>query len=166
MTSLYMLCCATVFVAFSDELMRLFTRDEHVIRIGRTLLVFAAVYQLFDAMYVIYNGALRGAGDTLVPAVVTAALCWGITVGLGYFIARTWPHWGVVGPWGAATFYGVVLGVYLLPRHFPARKRSSRYTPRSRTTAPNPLACPGLARRSPRCTTRTPPDAVERNATT
>jgi MATE family multidrug resistance protein len=125
-TSLYMLCCATVFVAFSDELMRLFTRDEHVIRIGRTLLVFAAVYQLFDAMYVIYNGALRGAGDTLVPAVVTAALCWGITVGLGYFIARTWPHWGVVGPWGAATFYGVVLGVYLLLRFLAGKWREIR----------------------------------------
>jgi MATE family multidrug resistance protein len=88
--------------------------------------VFAAVYQLFDAMYVIYNGALRGAGDTLVPAVVTAALCWGITVGLGYFIARTWPHWGVVGPWGAATFYGVVLGVYLLLRFLAGKWREIR----------------------------------------
>jgi MATE family multidrug resistance protein len=115
-TSLYMLCCAAAFVIFSEPLMRLFTSDPNVIRIGRTLLVFAAVYQLFDAMYVIYNGALRGAGDTFIPAVVTAALCWGITVIGGYLIARTWPQWGVSGPWGAATFYGVLLGLFLLAR--------------------------------------------------
>jgi MATE family multidrug resistance protein len=125
-TAVYMLCCAAVFVIFSEQLMRLFTTDEHVIRIGRTLLTFAAVYQLFDAMYVIYNGALRGAGDTFVPAVVTAALCWSITVTGGYFIARTWPQWGVVGPWGAATFYGVVLGVYLLLRFLAGKWREIR----------------------------------------
>ena len=44
------------------------------------LLIFAAVYQFFDAMYIVYNGALRGAGDTFVPAVMTGVLCWGITV--------------------------------------------------------------------------------------
>ncbi len=125
-TSVYMLCCAVLFVLLSDPLMRLFTADENVIRIGRTLLLFAAVYQLFDAMYVIYNGALRGAGDTFVPAVVTAGLCWGITVTGGYLIARTWPHWGVVGPWGAATLYGVILGVYLLLRFAAGRWREIR----------------------------------------
>ena len=31
---------------------------------GAILMIFAAVYQLFDAMYIIYSGALRGAGDT------------------------------------------------------------------------------------------------------
>ena len=54
------------------------------------LLIFAAVYQFFDAMYIVYNGALRGAGDTLVPAVMTGVLCWGITVFGGYAVARRW----------------------------------------------------------------------------
>src|SRR5205807_10211678 len=70
-------------------------------------------YQLFDAMYVVYNGALRGAGDTFVPALVTAVLCWSITVAGGYWIAHTWPQFGVVGPWIAATVYGVILGIFI-----------------------------------------------------
>jgi MATE family multidrug resistance protein len=80
------------------------------------LLIFAGVYQLFDAMYVIYNGALRGAGDTFIPAMVTATLCWSITVAGGYWIAHTWPRIGVIGPWSAASFYGVVSGIFMWRR--------------------------------------------------
>jgi multidrug resistance protein, MATE family len=124
--AVYMLACAALFVLAAEPLMRLFTQDPEVIRIGRTLLIFAAVYQLFDAMYVVYNGALRGAGDTLIPAVVTAGLCWGITVVGGYWIARLWPQWGVSGPWSAAMFYGVVLGLFLVLRFSAGRWTSIR----------------------------------------
>ena len=31
-------------------------------------MLFIGAYQIFDAMFLIYVGALRGAGDTLVPA--------------------------------------------------------------------------------------------------
>src|SRR6185369_4487195 len=76
----YMLACAAVFVLARRQLIGLFTIDDQVMRTGATLLVFAAAYQLFDAMYVVYYGAPRGAGDTFVPAVATAGLCWSITV--------------------------------------------------------------------------------------
>src|SRR5438067_652347 len=73
----------------------------------------AGIFQLFDAMYVGFNAALRGAGDTFVPAMVTAVLCWSITVAGGYWVARTWPQLGVIGPWSAATVYGVILGLFI-----------------------------------------------------
>lgn len=98
------------------QLMGMFTADVHVLRIGGELLIFAAVYQLFDAMYIVYNGALRGAGDTFVPAIVTGGLCWGITVLGGYAVARFEPSWGPVGPWSCALFYGVILGFFMLIR--------------------------------------------------
>ena len=79
-TAVYMIACGVALFAFRRQLIGLFTADVDVIRTGSTLLVFAAVYQLFDASYIVYNGALRGAGDTLVPAVVLGTLCWGITV--------------------------------------------------------------------------------------
>ena len=85
-------------------------------RIGATLLVFAAIYQFFDAMYIVYNGALRGAGDTFVPAVATAVLCWSITVVGGLVIARTMPRFGPAGPWTAATVYGAILGIFMYTR--------------------------------------------------
>jgi MATE family multidrug resistance protein len=125
-TAVYMVACGLLFFFGRYRLMGLFTADPQVLRIGQVLLVVAAIYQLFDAMYIIYNGALRGAGDTLVPAIMTATMCWAITVFGGYFVSRTWPQIGPVGPWVAAALYGVILGVFLLVRFRRGRWQSIR----------------------------------------
>jgi MATE family multidrug resistance protein len=114
--SAYMLLCAVFFVVFRNQLIGLFTHDPEVRRLGATLLVFAAVYQLFDAMYIVYFGALRGAGDTFIPAIATAVLCWSMTVFGGYMVARHAPQLGPAGPWYVATAYGGILGVFMLVR--------------------------------------------------
>jgi hypothetical protein len=59
---------------FRYPLIGLFSSDPEVQRVGSQIMFFIALYQIFDAMFVVYVGALRGAGDTLVPAVVQAAL--------------------------------------------------------------------------------------------
>jgi multidrug resistance protein, MATE family len=115
-TAAYMLTCGLLFFLGRNVLIGLFTHDPEILRVGAMLLVFAAVYQFFDAMYIIYNGALRGAGDTFIPAVATAGLCWGITVGGGYAVARLRPDWGPAGPWTVATIYGIILGFFMLIR--------------------------------------------------
>ncbi len=89
----YMLSCGLFFFAGRHVLIGLFSDDPEVLRVGSMLLVFAAVYQFFDAMYIIYNGALRGSGDTFIPAVATASLCWSLTVFGGYIIARRHTEW-------------------------------------------------------------------------
>jgi MATE family multidrug resistance protein len=116
LASVYMIICGVLFVVFRYPLIHVFTDDPDVARIGATLLIFAGVYQLFDAMYLVYNGALRGAGDTFVPAVATATLCWGVTVFGGYMIAHYFPSLGVVGPWTVCTIYGLILGVFIMAR--------------------------------------------------
>ena len=106
----------------------------------RTLLTFAAVYQFFDALYIIYNGALRGAGDTLVPAVVTGVLCWGITVVGGYLASpATSRALGPGGPWLVATAYGVILGVVHL-HPLPPRGLAEHPSMQPRRAG---LECPG-----------------------
>jgi MATE family multidrug resistance protein len=109
----YMLGCGLLFFIFRRHLIELFSDDPKVIAIGATMLIFAAIYQLFDAMYIVYYGALRGAGDTFVPAVATAVLCWSITVGGGYAVARYLPQFGPAGPWTLATTYGAILGLFI-----------------------------------------------------
>ena len=116
LTAIYMVSCGVFFYLGRHRLMHLFTSDPEILNTGAKLLVFAAVYQFFDALYITYNGALRGAGDTLVPAVATAILCWGITVLGGYLVARRWPELGPEGPWTAATIYGVILGIFIYSR--------------------------------------------------
>jgi MATE family multidrug resistance protein len=114
--AVYMLSCAVMFFLFRRELMRLFTDEPEVLRIGAMMLVFGAVYQLADAVYVTYIGALRGAGDTFVPAVLTAVLNWSMTVGVGFVVAKYVRSWGAVGPWVVATLYGLVLSSFIWTR--------------------------------------------------
>ena len=116
LTATYMIGCGLVLFLARRPLMRLFTDDPEVLSIGGTLLVFAAIYQLFDALYIVYNGALRGVGDTLIPAIATGVLCWSITVGGGRWIARTHPAYGPAGPWVAAMIYGGTIGLFIFGR--------------------------------------------------
>jgi MATE family multidrug resistance protein len=112
----YMTACGLVYILARNVLMGLFTHDPEVLRIGGMLLIFGGIYQVFDAMYIVYNGALRGAGDTFVPAVATAVLCWGIAVGGGYLVAWWRPGWGPAGPWTVASVYGMILGAFIFLR--------------------------------------------------
>ena len=112
----YMMCCGVVFFLGRNTFIRLFSDNPDVIRVGAILLTFAAIYQLFDALYIIYIGALRGAGDTFWPAWVTAILCWTIVVGGGTAVGVYVPQWGPTGPWIMASLYGAILGVYLIVR--------------------------------------------------
>jgi MATE family multidrug resistance protein len=119
--AVYMVACGLFFFLGRHDLIRFFSHDPVVVREGAALLIFAAIYQFLDALYINYNGALRGAGDTLVPAVATGALCWTITVFGGYWVARTWPQWGPIGPWLAATTYGLILGAFMFLRFHRGR---------------------------------------------
>jgi multidrug resistance protein, MATE family len=127
-TAVYMLTCGVIFYVGRYRLIGLFTEDAEVLRIGAMLLIFAAGYQFADALYIGYNGALRGAGDTFVPAVVTAGLCWSMVLGLGYAVAKWWPELGVAGPWAVSMVYGVVLGIFILWRFRSGRWRRIHLT--------------------------------------
>jgi MATE family multidrug resistance protein len=115
-TAIYMVTCGVLFFLGRNQLIGLFSDDPQVRRIGAQMMIFAAIYQFFDAVYIVYNGALRGAGDTFVPAVATAVLCWGITVFGARWIAVHFPQWGTAGPWTVATIYGVILGIFIYLR--------------------------------------------------
>jgi MATE family multidrug resistance protein len=136
--AVYMLLCAVLFVVARDELIGIFVQDPQIRRLGAILLIFAAVYQLFDAMYIVYFGALRGAGDTFVPAIVTGVLCWSMTVLGGYLVAQRAPQLGPAGPWYVATAYGAILGVFMLVRFMRGGWRSIHLErPAASDTVPN-----------------------------
>lgn len=115
-SSVYMLFCGISFYVFRHQLIGLFSSNLEVRRVGAIYLIYAAIYEQFDSMYVIFIGALRGAGDTLVPAVMVATLCFAICVGGGVLVAVYLPQLGYGGPWMAATVYGIISGIFLLVR--------------------------------------------------
>jgi multidrug resistance protein, MATE family len=119
----YMLACAVVFVVFRKELVLLFVKEDtppgdlsEIVRLGSMFLIAAATFQAFDALAMTTSGALRGAGDTVVPGVLTMVLAWGVIVGGGTAMVRFWPGLESLGPWIAASTYIAVLGTLLMGR--------------------------------------------------
>ena len=112
----YMGAMGIVFVLFGTELMSLFSNRQEVIEVGVQLLILAAVFQVFDAIAITYSHALRGAGDTLWPAVVSAVLVWVLMVGGAMVTVYVRPDWGACGPWGLATVFVTIIGVVFAVR--------------------------------------------------
>lgn len=124
----YMILCGLAFVFVSGPLMRVFTTDPEIIRIGKVLFIFCAIYQLFDAMFIVYSNALRGVKDTFWPSLVQITLCWTMVVGGGMLMARLKPEWGVGGPWTIGAVYGMILGAYLFARFHTGRWQHAKVT--------------------------------------
>jgi MATE family multidrug resistance protein len=87
-------------------------------------MICAAVFQTFDALGIVYAGALRGAGDTLVPGAVTVGLSWAVIVGFGWWLVENAPGLESLGPWIASAAYIIVLGVFLAFRFESGRWRT------------------------------------------
>lgn len=120
MAMVYMTVCAALMFAFRGPLVAIFADGQgdpelaaEVVAIGSTLMICAAVFQTFDALGIVYAGALRGAGDTLVPGAVTVGLSWAVIVGFGWWLTENAPGLASLGPWIASAAYIIVLGVFL-----------------------------------------------------
>jgi len=101
---IYMGLVGLCFFVFRNDLMAFWSPDDkEVIRIGTNIFIFAAIFQVFDAMLLTYYDALRGAGDTLWLAIVEVSSAT-IIMGLGGFcMLKFFPELGAMGPWIAAT---------------------------------------------------------------
>ena len=122
MAIVYMTVCGLAMAIWRDSLVGVFVDADdaaiaaEVITIGSRLMICAAVFQTFDAVGIVYTGALRGAGDTLVPGVATIVLSWSLIVGLGAWLAWNRADWTSVGPWVGASVYIIVYGVWMALR--------------------------------------------------
>lgn len=109
----FMLVAAAVFVLFGRALIGAFTADPRVLQIGTTLLLVAAIFQLFDGLQGVATGVLRGLGDTRTAMLWNLAGHWFIGLPLGYtlcFIAGL----GVIGLWWGLSSGLIICGVALL----------------------------------------------------
>ncbi|MHC4475485.1 MAG: MATE family efflux transporter [Planctomycetota bacterium] len=106
----YMGFVGLCFFLFRNGIMRFWSSDDKVIGAGVNILILAAVFQVFDAAALVYGGALRGAGDTMWLAVVSSFRAVVLALG-GVLLVWFVPAWGPVGPWAAATFSIVAVGI-------------------------------------------------------
>ncbi|MCK5843213.1 MAG: MATE family efflux transporter [Victivallales bacterium] len=90
----YILFTGTCYLLFPDLLLTFFRPDgaeesakfAEVVERGRTILAFAAAYNLFNSVRFVFMGALRGAGDTKIPMWIIIGCSWGIMAPGGYLL--------------------------------------------------------------------------------
>lgn len=102
------LACAVVvggcLYVFAGGVAGLYTGDAELRRVAAGLIVFVAVYHLFDALQAVAVNILRGYKRAVVPMLIYAVALWGVGLGGGYAIGLT----GVDLAWlGLATPMGV-----------------------------------------------------------
>ena len=90
-------------------MMCLFTDDAEVIRIGWEYLLIMAGFFVVHGGLNIYNGALRGAGDTLFPMVVSITCLWLIRIPLAYAFSALWGRSGIWWAIGCSLCIGLVV---------------------------------------------------------
>lgn len=99
------------------DLVALFNDEPEVLRWGARLLIFCAVFQVFDAMNITFSHALRGAGDTHWIAGVVLVGSVVVLMGGSYAVMTFMPQLGSAGPWSAATLYATLIGLLFAARY-------------------------------------------------
>jgi len=101
---------------FRKPLVTLFSADPKIIALGASIMILAALIQPFQSSFQIYAGALRGAGDSLYPALSLAVGILVIRPSLSFLLIHVW-GFGLFGAWLALVFdqmtrFGLILVRY------------------------------------------------------
>src|SRR6478735_11265139 len=111
--ALFMSCSGLALFLFARPIARAYTPEAAVVNAGATLLLVAAVFQLFDGLQVVATGAVRGAGNTRIPMLANFVGYWVIGLPLGAFLCFKLKM-GAVGMWLGLCLALVLIGSALL----------------------------------------------------
>ncbi len=131
MSLIYMTACGAVYIFAPDVLLGPFAAGadpaafEGIAGVARILLRFVAIYSIFDMFNVIFAAALKGAGDTAYPLVLTVTLGT-FAMLLPALVLCRYLGYGVYAAWMAASAYVVLIGLLMIRRFRGGRWRSMR----------------------------------------
>lgn len=114
------LLIAVFFIFASSQLTGLFLKGnepgyQEINQLATSFLIIAAIFQCFDGIQSIANGALRGLKDTLVPMILSIGCYWCLGVGSAYYLAFH-THLGSSGIWYGFTLGLISIGIILTIR--------------------------------------------------
>lgn len=130
MSAVYAVITSLIFLIFPETLVSLFIDPNeperaNLLRIGASLIMIAALFQLVDGLQVLALGLLRGVQDTTVPMVMATISYWVIGLPASYLLAFTF-GFGALGLWLGLVIGLAVAAVLLLWRFWG---RSVKITP-------------------------------------
>ncbi len=96
MTALISLSVTLIAWIFATPIMGIFTTDPAVVEAGKDYLYIVSLFYIVFSTMFVYNGVLRGAGDTLIPMFITLFALWFIRIPVSYYLAL---KFGPVGIW-------------------------------------------------------------------
>ncbi len=105
-----MLVCGLLLFIYAPQLASFMTKDTKSMSYTTSYLQMCALAQPLQAMAMIYNGALQGAGDTKVPMWITIATHWLIRQPLAWILAISY-SFGPRGVWIAMAFSSATSGL-------------------------------------------------------
>lgn len=106
---IFSLITFTAIYFFGEEMMRAFTNDPAVIAIGKEYLLIIGGFFIVHGALNIYNGALRGAGDTIFTMATSLLCLWLIRIPLAYQLSARYGRQGIWWAIGISIAIGLVI---------------------------------------------------------
>ena len=120
--ALGLLTFAAVYL-FGNEMMRIFTKDIDVVAIGKEYLLIIGGFFIVHGALNVYNGALRGAGDTLFPMITSLVCLWLIRIPLAYYLSSWLGRSGIWWAIGISITIGLIVTFVYYKIGFWKRRR-------------------------------------------
>ena len=108
---LWMAIMGAISFVFATPIMRLFSQDAEVVRLGVAAIRAVALAQPFWAMIFVQSGALRGLGNTTFPLRANTTGIW-LTMGLAW-LAVTYFNGGISHVWSAFLISSPLMAAFL-----------------------------------------------------
>ena len=108
---------------FGNEMMRIFTKDIDVVAIGKEYLLIIGGFFIVHGALNVYNGALRGAGDTLFPMITSLVCLWLIRIPLAYYLSSWLGRNGIWWAIGISITIGLIVTFVYYKMGFWKRRR-------------------------------------------
>ncbi|MBW1851706.1 MAG: MATE family efflux transporter [Deltaproteobacteria bacterium] len=131
-TFVYMMTVAAIFVFVPEPLLYLFKAHHYspeqyteIMGMGVVLMRFLAVFCFFDALNLVFSGAIKGAGDTRFIMWTIAALSLGLMI-IPVYLAVEVINAGIYTAWTLATFYVSALGLAFMLRYRQGKWKKMR----------------------------------------
>ena len=118
-----MILSGSLLFIFAESLVRLFSNDEDVIRLGTTVLRMVAVSEPFYGVPIVVEGLMQGVGKTVAPFVYNVIGMWTVRIA-GTWICTQLLGLGLVAAWGCMIGHNLLLFVFFVYHY-----RSGRWDP-------------------------------------
>lgn len=109
-------------VVARTPILLLYGLEYRVLHLASLFIVFAAVWNIFDSIYTVGMGVLRGIEDTFSPLIVTTITHWLVALPISYVLAF-YVSWGGKGIWvGSIVGFALAAIALLLRFHLKSQQ--------------------------------------------